>query len=162
MTESDFKKHLAAAEKSPKEVAAATLGLPDAALRFKPTPETWCILEILSHLADIEMVLGFRIRQILAEQKPVIAPVDEKAWATELNYTQNSAPETIALFGLLRHANLQILRRIKLTDLNKSAYHPELKKDLALWEIVERLDVHSANHLQQIERLKKEAARKPN
>ena len=50
MTEAELKKHLDAAEKSPKQIAAAVSGLPNNILRYKPAPEKWCILEILAHL----------------------------------------------------------------------------------------------------------------
>ena len=56
MTESEVKQHLDAAEQNPKQVAAAVLGLPEKILRFKPAPDKWCILEMLGHLADVEIV----------------------------------------------------------------------------------------------------------
>ena len=74
MTESELKKHLEAAEKSPKQVAAAVLGLPEKVLRYKPAPDKWCILETLGHLADIEIVYAYRLRQMLADNKPVLRP----------------------------------------------------------------------------------------
>ena len=72
MTEAELKKHLEAAEKSPKQIAAAVSGLPEKTLRYKP-PGKWCILEILGHLADMEIMYAYRMRQILADKKPVIA-----------------------------------------------------------------------------------------
>jgi hypothetical protein len=47
VTETELKKHLDAAEKSPKEIAAAVLGLPEKTLRYKPSLDKWCIWEIL-------------------------------------------------------------------------------------------------------------------
>jgi hypothetical protein len=158
MTEAELKKHLDAAEKSPKQVAAAVLGLPDKTLRYKPSPDKWCILEILGHLADIEIVYAHRFRQMLADKKPVIAPMDQDAWAQKLGYTQTPAPELVALYGLNRHHTVQLLRRLKSGDLGKSAYHPELKHDVTVAEYVEKMGTHGANHLQQIERLKKQAS----
>ena len=91
MTEAEFKKHLDAAEKSPKEIAAAVSFLPEEVLRYKPSPDKWCVLEILGHLADIEIVYGYRLRQMLADQKPVIAPMDQDAWAGNLGYMEAPA-----------------------------------------------------------------------
>jgi len=159
MTEAELKKHLNIAEKSPKEVAAAVSGLSDKTLRYKPSPEKWCVLEILGHLADVEIIYAHRIRQMLADAKPVIAPIDQDAWARNLGYLESSPAELVALYGLNRHANLQLLRRLKAADLKKSAYHPELKADVTVAEIVERMSGHGANHLSQIERLKKAAGR---
>jgi len=159
MTEAELKKHLDIAEKSPKEIAAAVSGLSDKALRYKPSPEKWCVLEILAHLADVEIIYAHRIRQMLADAKPVIAPIDQDAWARNLGYLESSPAELVALYGLNRHANLQLLRRLKPADLKKSAYHPELKADVAVADMVEKMSGHGANHLAEIERLKKAAER---
>src|SRR5438552_14784347 len=122
MNEAELKQHLEAAEKSPKQIAAAVSGLTDKTLRYKPAPDKWCILEILGHLADIEIVYAYRMRQMLADEKPVIAPMDQDAWARNLGYMQSTAAELIAAYGLNRHANLQLLRRLKVEDLQKSAF----------------------------------------
>jgi len=53
---------------------------------------------------------------------------------------------------------VQLLRRLKPGDLGKGAYHPELKHEVTVAEYVEKMETHGANHLQQIERLKKQAA----
>ncbi|MGA8490673.1 MAG: DinB family protein [Terriglobales bacterium] len=158
MTEAELKKYLDVAEKSPKQIAAAVSGLSDKTLRFKPSPDKWCILEVLGHLADIEIVYAHRFRQMLADEKPVIAPIDQDAWARSLGYMQTPAPELIALYGLNRHHTLQLLRRLKAADLEKSAYHPELKHDVTVADCVEKMGTHGASHLAQIERLKEQAA----
>jgi hypothetical protein len=157
VTEAEFKKHLEAAEKSPKLTAIAVSGLPDKTLRYTPASDKWCILEILGHLADVEIVFGHRIRQMLAGPKSTITPMDQEAWARNLGYLETSPAEMIALYGVNRHANLQILRRLKVADLEKSAFHPELKREWRLAEIIEKLDTHSAQHLEQIESLKRQA-----
>jgi hypothetical protein len=157
MTEGDLKKHLEAAEKSPKQIAAAVSGLPDKTLRYKPAPQKWSILEILGHLVDIEIVYAHRLRQMLADKKPVLAPMDQNDWAHNLGYMETPAPEMVALYGLNRHYNLRLLRRLQPGDLEKSAYHPELKRDVTVGEYIEKMGGHGANHLEQIERLKKEA-----
>jgi hypothetical protein len=159
MTEAEVKKHLDAAEKSPKQIAAAVSRLADKTLRYKPSPEKWCILEILGHLADMEVMYAYRIRQMLADKKPVIASIDQNAWAQNLGYMETPAPELVALYGLNRHHNLQLLRRLKPGDLEKSADHPELKHDVTVAEYVEKMGTHGANHLAQIERLKEQAAK---
>jgi hypothetical protein len=158
MTEAELKKHLDAAEKSPKQIAAAVSGLADKTLRYKPSSDQWCILEVLGHLADIEIVYAHRFRQMLADNNPVIAPMDQDAWARNLGYMETPAPQLVALYGLNRHHNLQLLRRVKPGDLEKSAYHPELKHDVTVGEYVEKMGTHGESHLAQIERLKKQAA----
>jgi len=159
MTEAELKKHIEDAEKSPKQIAAAVSGLSDKAIRYKPAPDKWCILEILAHLADMEILYAYRIRQMLADKDPVIAPIDQNAWAKNLGYLESTPAELVALYGLNRHATLQLLSRLKAGDLEKSARHPELNRRVTVAEYVGMMSGHGPNHLAQIERLKKESGR---
>src|SRR4029077_2492630 len=90
MTEAELKKHLDAAEKSPKQIAAAVSGLPEKTLRYKPSPDKWCILEILGHLADIEILYAYRMRQMVADKRPVLAVIDQDDWARNLGYMEET------------------------------------------------------------------------
>ena len=159
MTESELKKHIEAAERSPREIATAVSGLPDKTLRYKPSPDKWSILEMLAHLVDMETLYAYRMRQMIADKDPQIAPIDQDEWARNLGYTEESAPELLALYGLNRHHNLQLLRRLKAADLEKGAFHPEHKRKVTVAEIVGMMAKHGPNHLEQIERLKREAAK---
>jgi len=157
MTEAELKKNLDEAEKSPKQIAAAVSGLPDKVLRYKPSPDKWSIQEILAHLADIEILYAYRMRQMLADKNPVIAPIDQDDWARNLGYMDTPAPEAVALYGLNRHHNLRLLRRLKPADLEKSALHPEHQRKVTVADYIAMMVKHGPNHLQQIERLKKQA-----
>ena len=157
MTDAELKKHLEAAEKSPKQIAAAVSRLPEKTLRYNPAPNKWCILEILGHLADMEIMYAHRTRQMVADKKPVLAPIDQDDWARNLGYMEQSPAELVALYGLNRHHNLNLLRRLRAQDMEKSAFHPELNRQVTLGEYVEKMSTHGPNHLEQIERLKKEA-----
>ena len=155
MNASELKSHLDLAEKSPKQIAAAFSGLSDKVLRFKPAPDKWCILEILAHLADMEILYAYRMRQMLADEKPVIAPIDQDAWARNLGYMESNPMELVAQYGLNRHANLQLLKRARPEDLEKSAFHPEKNAQVKVSDIVQMMSHHGPNHLEQIEKLKK-------
>lgn len=159
MTAEQLKKHLDDAEKGPRKLAAAVSGISDTVLRFKPSPEKWCILEILGHLADVELLYGYRLRQMLADKKPVIAPVQVDDWARNLGYTEANPAEFVAQYGLNRHHNLRLLHRLSVVDLKKSAYHPEKNADVDVADLVQRLAAHDENHIAQIERLKQQASR---
>lgn len=154
MSVNAYKKHFDAAEKSPKEIAAAVSGLSGEVLRYRPSLKKWCVLEILGHLADVEIIYGYRLRQMLADTKPVIAPIDQDAWARNLNYLDSSPAELVAFYGLARYHNLRLLRSLKDSDFSKSAFHPEMQQEITVADLVERMGGHGAAHLQQIENLK--------
>jgi hypothetical protein len=150
----EVKQHLEAAERSPREVAAAVSGLPEKTLLYKPSPEKWSILEILSHLADTEIVFAYRIRKILAESAPEITGFPQDDWAKNLHYDQNVVPELVALYGLNRHANLKLLRRATPAELARTATNTTANRTISLAEVIGQIDTHSAKHLKQIESLK--------
>jgi hypothetical protein len=52
---------------------------------------------------------------------------------------------------------VQLLGRLKAVDLQKSASHPELDHRVTVADYVGIMSKHGPNHLEQIERLKKEA-----
>jgi hypothetical protein len=159
MTEAEIRKHLDAAEKSPREIAAAVSGLLDKVLRYKPSPDKWCVLEVLGHLADAEIAYGYLLRQMLADERPTIAPINQDAWARKLNYMSSPPAELVAFYGVARHHNLRLLRSLDVAAYSKSAYHPELHRQVTVAVIVERMGGHGTAHLEQIEKLKKMAGR---
>src|SRR6266576_4572216 len=122
MTEAELKKHLDAAEQSPKEIAAAVSGLSEKVLRYRPSPEKWCVLEVLGHLADAEIIYGYRLQQMLADATPVIAPLDQDAWARNLNYMDSTPSELVAFYSLARSHNLRLLRTLRASDFSKSTF----------------------------------------
>lgn len=160
MTADEQKKCLDDAEKGPRKLAAAVLGLSDNVLHYKVAPDKWCILEIIGHLADAELVYGYRLRQMLADKEPVIAPIDQEDWARNLGYLEAAPAELVAQYGLNRHHNLRLLRKSGVNDLGKAAYHPERKANMTVEELVRGLAAHDASHLAQIERLKQQASKK--
>jgi uncharacterized damage-inducible protein DinB len=160
MTTAELNKLLDEAEKSPRQIAAAVSSLPEKILRYQPAPGKWSILEILAHLVDIEILYAYRMRQMLADKKPTIAPIDQDDWARNLGYLDSAPAELVALYGLNRHYNLRLLRRLKPEDLEKSAFHPERQARVTVADYIRMLSGHGSNHLAQIERLKKEAGGK--
>ena len=60
----------------------ATVGklAPDAASK-PPAPGKWSAVQIVAHLAESELVFGYRIRAILANSGMPIAAYDQDAWA---------------------------------------------------------------------------------
>src|SRR6266566_1211484 len=79
------------------------------------------------------------------------------AWARNLGYMETPPAELVAFYGIARHHNLRMLRRAKAADFSKSAFHPELQREITVAELVGTMGGHGASHLQQIEKLKRQA-----
>ena len=145
-------------ERGPETIAAAISGASPRALRFKPSPQKWCALEILAHLADVELVYGFRLRQIVAQPGSTITPIDQDAWAARLSYMEAEPAVLLERLRVNRRANISLLRKLNAADLGKSAFHPEYQGDFTLADLLAFMRAHDPNHLKQIQRLLEQAA----
>jgi hypothetical protein len=141
---------LEALEANPKRVEAVARRLGDAGLSRSYGPGKWTGKQILAHLADAEMGIGFRMRQILSEEKHRIQPWDEGSWARR--YTNVDVESALASFLALRRWNLSLMRELSSEDLEREAYHPERGPE-TLGTIIRLLAGHDLNHLAQLERL---------
>jgi hypothetical protein len=62
------------------------LGRADLARTY--APGKWSVAYILHHLSDSESVFFDRIRRVLSEPRPVLAVMDQDAWARGLDYAR--------------------------------------------------------------------------
>src|SRR5437764_13987322 len=69
-------------------------------LNVAPAPGKWSVRDVLSHLADCEVVFAFRLRQALAEDEHVIQPFDQDKWAAA--YASYEAPPALSVCSRLR------------------------------------------------------------
>jgi len=113
-----------------------------------PAPGKWSARDILCHLADSEIVFGFRLRQALAEDHHVIQPFDQERWAR--TYGTAGADAALATFGILRSWNIALLQPLTPPQLAKRLTHPE-RGEMPFEAIVETMGGHDLNHVKQLE-----------
>jgi hypothetical protein len=117
-----------------------------------PAPGKWSPAEIVCHLADCEIVFGFRLRQTLAEDNPTIQPFDQDKWARAPEYDSVEAPAAIATFTELRKWNLQMIQRAMPHASDRTMTHPE-RGTMTFKTVMETMAGHDLNHLAQLRRI---------
>jgi hypothetical protein len=68
----------------------------------RPAPEKWSIAEIVAHLADAELAMGWRLRNMLANPGVALTWWDQAVWAERLGYAQQDASLSAGVFRALR------------------------------------------------------------
>jgi hypothetical protein len=135
----------------------AIAGLSPQQLRTPEQPGKWSIGQILQHLADSEIVWAWRMRLILAQERPQITGYDQDLWARRLNYDQEDPSEALELFTVLRRANLRLIQRASPVELQRVGVHAERGEESL--EHLRRLYAgHDLLHLRQIERVRRAVA----
>lgn len=128
-----------------------TASLPSAALDFRLEPSEWTIREILAHLVDDEMyVMRTRLERIIKEERPDLAPHDEKKWYANRNTTRDEPDELLADLQLQRAASLGLMKMLRESDWARQGFQPEYGL-FSAEEWLGRWAEHDMVHLRQIE-----------
>jgi len=146
--------------KQPLAVQAATAkklerfikSVPTARLRKRPAPDKWSVSEIVAHLADAEIVGGFRMRLILGAPGTPIAAFDQDSWVTSGHYEKRDPHKSVAQFRVVREADLALLKSLTPAQWKHYGMHSERGQE-TIEQIVRMFAGHDINHLRQIERI---------
>ena len=132
-------------------------GLSPSELRQPEAPGKWSIAQILQHLADAEIVWAWRMRLILAQDRPVLTGYDQDLWAERLQYDQADVSDALEQFTVLRRGNLRLVERTPPADLKRVGIHSERGEESL--EHLQRLYAgHDLMHLQQLARVRRAVA----
>ena len=138
----------------PQHLENAILNLDEAQLNTVYRDGGWTVKQVVHHVADSHMNAYIRFKLALTEENPTIKPYDEAAWA-EMVDTQN-LPVNISLTLLhALHARwYEVLKNMSNTDLEKTVFHPEHKKQMTLWYLLGMYAWHSRHHVAHITSLR--------
>jgi hypothetical protein len=139
---------------TPGHIRKLVRRLPSRRLKRRPAAGKWSITEILAHLAEVELVGGYRIRMILGAPGTLIQAFDQDVWAKVARYRELDARKSLEMFCVLRERNLTLLRSLKPRQWKQYGMHEERGRE-SVARIVEMFAGHDMNHLKQIERLAK-------
>ena len=115
----------------------------------RPRPGAWCAAEVVAHLADVEIGMGFRLRQAVAGV-PVAQGFDQDAWARR--YARLDPALAVEAFRSLRAWNLALFATFDLDDWLATVEHPERGPE-SVDEVVRALAGHDLRHLDGLEAL---------
>lgn len=146
------KQPLAIQSVTPKKLERLINSVPRARLRKRPAPDKWSVSEILAHLADAEIVAGFRMRLILGAPGAPIAAFNQNAWATSGHYDQRDPRKSLEQFRAFRDANLALLKSLTADQWKHYRIHSERGEE-SIEHIAKMFAGHDISHLQQIERI---------
>jgi DinB superfamily len=138
---------------APDRLASLVAGLTAGELARRPRPEKWSIQEIVAHLADDELVGAYRIRLILSASGTPIQAFDQAVWARTGRYATRDVGESLALFRLLRQANLSLLQSLSAEEWDMYGVHAERGIE-SLRDIASYYAGHDINHFKQIEEIR--------
>lgn len=143
---------LAMQRQAPAILASLLQGADRQQLRTPPAPGKWSTGEILAHLADGEVAIGWRYRQILENPGCPLAAYDQDVWARLGDYAAWDPHDALELFRLLRAANIRLLERLTPEQWELAGVHAE-RGPVTVAFYARNVAGHDVNHIEQIRKL---------
>lgn len=139
---------------TPVTLRQAVSGLSPEQERTPESPGKWSVKQVVQHLADSELVGGFRFRMVLAHDSPMLPGFDQDLWAERLHYQESDLPTALNDFATLRAANLRLLRAATPADMHRVMRHAE-RGDESVEKMIRLFAGHDTVHLRQIARIRR-------
>jgi uncharacterized damage-inducible protein DinB len=138
---------------TPSELEAALSAMSESELVEAEARGKWSVRHLVQHLADAELVWGYRLRMVLAHERPVLTGYDQDLWADRLGYAEADAARAVREFTVLRQSNLRLLARASAADLQRIGKHEERGEE-SLAYMIRLYAGHDLVHLRQLARIR--------
>ena len=119
-------------------------GLTADQLNAFPVPGTWSIQQIVVHLMDTDLIAAYRMKRIVAEDRPALDLYDEVAFSKRLHYERLDAARVCEVFRLNRLNVADMLRAVPAAAFAREAIHQE--NGAMTLGLFLRLYVHHLDH----------------
>ncbi len=133
-------------------LTARVRGISELTLRRPENPGKWSVIEVIQHLADSDLVAGFRTRMVLSEDRPSLQGYDQDRWASEFHYRDVSLGQALDQLRGLRAANLHLWKSLSPAQLERVGLHSERGPE-STGHILRLMAGHDLVHRRQIDRV---------
>jgi len=117
----------------------------------------WSIAQIVAHLCDSELVMGFRYRMAIAQAGSPLQAFDEEKWAKSLRYDSADCKKRLELLTRTRQGNVTLLRSLSKKEWTNFGMHEERGKE-TVERMVQMMAGHDVNHVKQVDAIRRSVA----
>lgn len=140
-------------KEAPSRIARALEGVTESDARRPEASGAWSVLQVVRHLADSEIVYGYRLRLITGADRPEIVGYDQGHWADALEYHRGTVEDALEEYASARRGTVRFLRALPDDAWDRVGLHSERGEE-SIRRIVALLAAHDIGHEQQIERIR--------
>jgi hypothetical protein len=120
-------------------------------LNDSPAPGEWSPGQVLSHLADSDLVFAVRVRMMVTQDRPLIVGYDQEAWTARFASLDPSPQHTIERWRVLRQSNLRLFESLTPANWERVGVHSERGEE-SVRLTLQLLAGHDRIHLDQFRR----------
>ena len=130
----------------------ALRAIPAEQMNERASPESWSPRDVAFHVADVDQLLGLRLRRILSDDYPDLAGMSTKGNVEQFRRIRGDrslALDTLVGSSALNAAIVEVLRPNQITRKGK---HPH-GHDVTAGDIAQFLSMHIEAHVKQLARI---------
>lgn len=127
-------------------------------LRHPEAPGKWSMHDVVAHLADSEVVFGWRLRMVIAQDRPTITGFDQDAWSARVCGAYPDSRSAIQQIAVLREGHLALLRSLGDDQWERVGMHVERGPE-SVRRMAQLYAGHDLVHLRQLARIRKALGR---
>jgi FMN phosphatase YigB (HAD superfamily) len=147
---------LAALQATPAAVHRLTRQIPLSAWGEQAGPGNWSLVEILSHLRDVEREVHFsRLETVLTEENPFLPSIDSDSWAADRGYSSEDPIRAAKGFIKARTTTISRLRTMPPASWDRPSRHA-IFGPTRLVELMNFAASHDRLHLGQMKHLEQQ------
>jgi len=147
--------HIEIISQYPALLKKEAAGLTAEELKLTYRPDGWNISQVIHHTADSHMNAFVRFKLALTESTPTIKPYRENLWAQLPDTTDVPIEASLKILEGLHFRWVTLLRTLSEEDLEKKYFHPEQKKESALFDVLALYAWHCRHHLAHVQQAKR-------
>ncbi len=153
-SEAERKQRIADLEQLPAKIRAAVTGMSEAQLDTPYREGGWTVRQVVHHVPDSHLNAYVRWKLALTEDTPTIKPYDEAAWA-ELADAKLPVEISLNILEGVHGRWVAVIKGMQPEHWKREFFHPDMKKNITLDQLLALYSWHSRHHLAHITELKK-------
>ena len=140
-------------KQTPRRMVAASNGLANARLHFKPDENSWSANDTLAHLRACADVWGKGITAMITQNHPTLRYVSPRTWIRKTNYLELDFATSLQAFAQQRQELLKALKALARKDWLRGATFTATTRgrEQTIFSYARRMAEHENEHCQQIE-----------
>jgi len=134
-------------KKLPYDLEKSLSGLSQEQVDTPYRPEGWTVRQLIHHIADSHMNAFTRFKLGMTEDKPTIRPYDQEAWCNMSDAGNLEPSASIDIIRGIHRRWAHVLESMTAEDYQRTIFHPEMKKEISLLQLLTMYGWHSDHHL---------------
>lgn len=121
-------------------------------LDWQEQPDRWTVRDVAFHVAEIDQMLGLRLRRILGEDYPELAGVDTQAGVRLFRRSRLDLTLAVDCLVATSALNTSLIEKLSPSDLKRKGRHSQ-GHDVSAADLAAFMAFHIEAHIKQIARI---------